>query len=401
MSALPFTAPSNRDEHWRYANLRTLARLGASAAAAPSKKQIEAVASILPPALPNTARLVLLDGHVVASLFSALPAGVRIEARSLDDCGNGMAPSHPAAAQTRSADRYFAELNARAGGQTLVIALPESARLRIELLSITATEAHPHLRIELAPYAALTLIERQLPLESAAVTSTNLLWQAALGKAAVLEAARIGHHGSKAHFVETLDLEVGESAKASIVQLTDGAASSRSTAFVSHVGAEAALQWHGAAIGEAAQTHDAFVHVTHAARNARTTQVFRGIATGRARVAFNGHMRVDAEGAGTDSAQSLKGLIAGTEAEVDVRPQLEIYTDEVKASHGATVGKLDADMLFYLLSRGIPPAAAESLLKWAFVSDVLARLPCASLRAQVEASLERQLPGAAAARLLA
>jgi Fe-S cluster assembly protein SufD len=101
---------------------------------------------------------------------------------------------------------------------------------------------------------------------------------------------------------------------------------------------------------------------------------------------------------GTHSGQSLKTLLAGSEAEANVRPQLEIYTTEVTATHGATVGKLDGDMLFYLLSRGIDPDTAKSLLKWAFVSDVLTHLPSAELRHQIEASLVRQLPGAMAAR---
>jgi len=101
---------------------------------------------------------------------------------------------------------------------------------------------------------------------------------------------------------------------------------------------------------------------------------------------------------GAHSGQSLKTLLAGSEAEANVRPQLEIYTNEVTATHGATVGKLDGDMLFYLLSRGIDPETAESLLKWAFISDVLTHLPSSDLRHHIEASLIRQLPGAIAAQ---
>jgi Fe-S cluster assembly protein SufD len=96
--------------------------------------------------------------------------------------------------------------------------------------------------------------------------------------------------------------------------------------------------------------------------------------------------------------QSLKGLLAGGEAEIDLRPQLEIHADAVQAAHGATLGKLDADMLFYLLSRGIPPAQAESLLKWAFISDVLRHVPTQAVRRQVEVLLADLLPGSASAR---
>ncbi|MFO0509968.1 MAG: SufD family Fe-S cluster assembly protein, partial [Gammaproteobacteria bacterium] len=119
------------------------------------------------------------------------------------------------------------------------------------------------------------------------------------------------------------------------------------------------------------------------------------------RIAFNGHMRVTSRARGANSDQTLRSLLAGPAAEANARPQLEIDTDDVRASHGATVGKLDADMLFYLLSRGIAPDAAESLLKWAFVSDVLAKLPDAALRARFETAIAPLLPGAEAARSLA
>ena len=95
--------------------------------------------------------------------------------------------------------------------------------------------------------------------------------------------------------------------------------------------------------------------------------------------------------AGSDSRQSLRGLLAGPEAEIDVRPQLEIYTDEVRCSHGATAGKLDDGMLFYLLSRGLAPEVAQRLLKWAFLEDVVSRIGLAALRRQIERDLAGQM----------
>jgi Fe-S cluster assembly protein SufD len=100
-------------------------------------------------------------------------------------------------------------------------------------------------------------------------------------------------------------------------------------------------------------------------------------------------VRKDAHG--TDSRQSLRGLLAGPEAEIDLRPQLEIYTDDVKCSHGATAGKLDDNMLFYLLSRGLDRDTAQRLLKWAFLEDVVARIEVPELRRQIEQSLAGHL----------
>ena len=136
---------------------------------------------------------------------------------------------------------------------------------------------------------------------------------------------------------------------------------------------------------------DAYAVVEHAAPNARTLQTFRGIAAGRSRDAFNGKIIVRPAARGTDSNQSLRGLLAGPEAEIDVRPQLEIYTDDVRCSHGATAGKLDENMLFYLLSRGLAPQMAQRLLKWAFLEDVVSKVDVPVLRRQIEASLISQM----------
>ena len=87
----------------------------------------------------------------------------------------------------------------------------------------------------------------------------------------------------------------------------------------------------------------------------------------------------------------MRGLLAGAEAEIDVRPQLEIYTDDVRCSHGATAGKLDENMLFYLLSRGLAPQMAQRLLKWAFLEDVVSKVEVPVLRRQIEESLISQM----------
>src|SRR6185503_18912592 len=87
--------------------------------------------------------------------------------------------------------------------------------------------------------------------------------------------------------------------------------------------------------------------------NTKSEQTVRAIGDGRSRVAFNSKVVVREHAKGADSQQSLRGLLAGTQAEIDIRPQLEIYTDDVRCNHGATAGKLDDNMLFYLLSRGL------------------------------------------------
>jgi len=381
MSAMPIILPSNRDENWKYTNLRALSRARFEPAPAPEAAQLKDIAVRLSAVLPGYVRLVLVDGHYVAALSTAA-AGVSIT----QDVDTHEKPG---------ADQRFANLNRRFRQGTCRIAVPANAALALEVICVATASSHPALDITLSHGAKLQLIERHWSAQNDQATLVNLHLAAQVGDHAQLELARIGQHGAKAQALDTLELQLGAGATLRLVQLIEGALASRSTALIEHAGREASLEWHVAALGEGTQHHDAFVHVTHAAPGARTLQCFRGIATAHSRVAFNGHMRVEPAAVGTQTDQSLKCLLAGPEAEANVRPQLEIYTDAVKASHGATVGKLDPDMLFYLLSRGIPPATAESLLKWAFVSDVLAKLPSPELRAQVAAALERQLPGAA------
>ena len=112
--------------------------------------------------------------------------------------------------------------------------------------------------------------------------------------------------------------------------------------------------------------------------------MFRGIATERGKLAFNGKMIVRENAFDADSDQSLKTLLTGSGAEAAARPQLEIYTDRVRAKHGATTGKLDEQMLFYLLSRGIDRTTAQALLQWAFIEDAVSQIEPTELRREVE-----------------
>lgn len=391
MNALPTRLPSNRDENWKYANLRGLARVRVEASSPPTDELQARVAQLLPAALPGHPRLVLVDGHPIAALSAVVPGVTFVP-------GVAFAPT-VALGPDAGIDRYFADLNRRSRASTSLIDVAAGTSLALEVICVATGAGHPAIEIRIGEDAQLSFIERQLGLRGEASAFVNMHLSVDLSRHGRLLAARIGHHDPKTQFVETLEARLGDSAEARFVQLVEGGAASRSTAFVELAGRDAALEWHVAALGEGMQCHDAYACITHAGPGARTRQSFRGIATQRSRIAFNGHMRVEAGAVGARTDQSLKCLLAGTEAEADARPQLEIHTDAVQASHGATVGKLDPDMLFYLLSRGIPPAAAESLLKWAFISDVLAYLPSPALRAQVEAALERQLPGAAASRV--
>jgi Fe-S cluster assembly protein SufD len=398
MSDTVTALPSTRDENWKYAPLRGLERLRWEPADTLTDGAVESARALLAGAasgaVPNgaapngaapadAARWTFVDGHFAPALSSG-PA----PATAAD-------PANAAAEAAGDPDLAFARLNRRHTGAASTLRVPAGATLELELACVALVVGHPSIVIEVGAGATLKLIERHL---GAADALTNLALALRLAPGAQVEHARLLQPADGGRHFETLQVRLDAGAGLRLVQLTAGGVATRSTALVELAGADAALHWDAAMLGARQQAHDAYVRVTHDAPRARTEQRFRGIAADRSRIAFNGHMRVTALARGASSDQTLRSLLAGPGAEADARPQLEIDTDEVRASHGATVGKLDADMLFYLLSRGLSPEAAESLLKWAFVSDVLARLPDAALRARFEAAIAPLLPGAEAAR---
>jgi Fe-S cluster assembly protein SufD len=388
MSALP----SSRDENWKYANLRALARVRFDDAAFPSAQDVATLEEALPDLPQGKARVVLVDGHLAAGV-SPPTRGVHF-----DSTPQAIAMLETSPGSGVAADRYFAMLNRRHAPGTLSIEVPSGTELDLELWLATTRIGHPSVRIRLGEGARLRLAERVVATPAAGALASNLHLIIDCEANARLELTRVQVFAAAHQHVETLDLRLGKSAECDLTQITSGGHSSRSSSFVTHSGGASRLHWNVAMLARQTQVHDAYVRVAHDANAAHTVQRFRGIGAERSRLAFNGQMQVAAGTRDVRTEQSLKGLLAGGEAEIDLRPQLEIHTDAVQAAHGATLGKLEADMLFYLLSRGIPPAQAESLLKWAFISDVLRHVPTQAVRRQVEELLADLLPGSASAR---
>ena len=132
------------------------------------------------------------------------------------------------------------------------------------------------------------------------------------------------------------------------------------------------------------QHTDCHTHVDHHAPSCSSREFFKGVIDGRSHAVFNGKIVVHAEAQKTDSAQSNANLVLSRQAEIDTKPELEIYADDVKCAHGATVGQLDANQLFYLRSRGLTEPAARQTLTVAFADEVLARMPDTPVRTYLE-----------------
>jgi Fe-S cluster assembly protein SufD len=377
--------PGNRDENWRYASLRGLERLRfAPVPAAPLS-----ASAALPAPIPGFERHVFIDGRHAPELSAAGSAAFSI-------------PAAPREAHGRSTDQRFALLNDAFAPEGADLRVRGQAQLELIFLAQAGTEAgasYPRTAVHVAAGSHLELIERHLSAGAAGSFVTSLS-EIKLERDAQLTHYRVQELSRDSTLFDTLLARLDAGASYHVHGISTGARAARATQQIELAGAGAALSMAQASLGDGAQVLDGFAQVQHRAPHTRTEQLFRGIAAGRARVAFNGKIVVAAGAAGTDSQQSLRGLLAGAGAEIDVRPQLEIYTDDVRCSHGATTGKLDENMLFYLLSRGLEPDTAQRLLKWAFLADAFARIGIPELRHQIEASLAAGLKDGALKELL-
>ena len=393
MAALPANSlPTNRDENWRYANLRPLSKARVDAVPA---SDTAPPAITLPALLPRYERWAFLDGRLVAA-WSAPAQNSRAALLDARAAGAAFAQMLDAAIASAGVDFALARANAMRGDQVLHIALPDNAAAAsIELNFIASAAAahgtsYPRVQLHAGRNTQLRLIERHLS-AGASDSAINAAVDLALGAGATVDHVRLQSCAESASCFDTLVAHVGDAASYRLRTVTLGGITARSTAFIKLAGRGARCELSATSVANGIQTHDMFAEIEHSGADTVTREIFRGIATERGKLAFNGKMIVRDAAHGADSDQSLKSLLTGAGSEAALRPQLEIYTDRVRAKHGATTGKLDEQMLFYLLSRGIERPTAQALLQWAFIEDAVSQIEPAELRREVEAKVAARL----------
>jgi Fe-S cluster assembly protein SufD len=379
--SVPYLLPTNRDENWRYANLRPLAK------AVPTP--VVADACVAPPpraALPGFESWLCVDGKWIAA--SSGRAGH--QARLLDrrEHGEAIGKMLDVELQDAGVDFSLARTNLRHSDNVLVVCPDPGAEFAIEVVCVAtqgsaAGTSYPRVQVQASRGSRVRLVERHLGVGHTD-SSVNAAIDIGVAAGAQVEHVRLQDYPDKASAFDTLLVNVGEHGRYALRTITLGGLSSRSTAFIRLAGRAARCDFVAASIAGGLQTHDFFAEIDHDAPEAATREIYRGIANERGKLAFNGKMIVRQNAHGADSDQSLKTLLNGNGAEAAARPQLEIYTDKVRARHGATSGKLDDQMLFYLLSRGLERAQAQALLQWAFIEDAVSQVQLAPLRQEIE-----------------
>ena len=398
--------PGRREENWRYTDLRLLERVPTFLpAAAMAADGALALTSALPAVLPGFARLVFIDGRLRPEL--SLPDALHLETLR----------NHAALAGANHTDPKSICFETSGDGRLGLLAgmfAPEPLSLRItgtmalEIISMVASAAYSDIELQLAAHAKLTLVERHLaapaPVVAEAASGTTALGCARLrlilDADAQLVHTRLQQADAAALCYDTVTASLAERASYQLRHIAAGGGSARSTTQIRLRGRAATVRIRAAATAHAAQVADLSFTVLHEAPDTRSDQLFRGIASDQARVACSADVQVDPGAAGARVKQSLRGLIDGKGAEVDLRPRLTINTDDIQATHGATTGRLDDDLLFYLLSRGLSAAEARSLLKWAFLGEAFSAIEPAALRRDAELAAAGRLSDSPAAELL-
>ncbi len=397
--------PGRAEENWRHANLRALDRIpsflppgaSATAAAGPVPAASALTAVDLPAPLPGFVRLVLVDGRVRDDL--AIAPGT-LQQLSAGDAEQQRAELAETAVSAASSDERLGLIATLFAPTPLRLQI--SAPLSLEIISLTTPAAGANyldLALSVGPGVSCQLVERHLG-GGAATSFACLRLDLALATNATLVHRRLLAVDSQMVLLDNLQARLQERASYRLQQIAVGGATSRSTAAVQLQGRGAALDWRALAAASERQVNDTMLTVLHQAAGTRSEQLFRAIASGQARIACNADTRVSAEARGAKVAQSLRGLVDGVGAEVDLRPQLTINTDDIQARHGATTGRLDDDLLFYLLSRGLGTDEARALLHWAFLGEVFKSLEPAALRREAQRLAAARLSTAPAPELL-
>jgi Fe-S cluster assembly protein SufD len=249
---------------------------------------------------------------------------------------------------------------------------------------------HARHLIELRERAELTVVEHHLAADGHRHLHNHLL-HAHLKPGSRLTQVRVQDESENAALIARTDAVLASDAEYRRVDLEFGAALSRHELNVSLQGERAKIISGGALLGGGRRHLDTRLGIEHVARDSVCDLRWRGLAGDRSRVVFHGGILIRAGADGSDAALSNKNLLLSDRAEIDTQPVLEIHADEVKAAHGATVGRLDPTALFYLRSRGIDEATARALLTLAFCREALLPLADESLIEQLSMRLQRRL----------
>lgn len=348
--------PQRRQEAWRYTPLRDLDKTRFEAPRPVTVGEAEALVARLAPEARTGHRIVFINGHVVSEL-TRLPDGVALSQPDLP----------------LIADRPLSVLNAAMQQPGLCVHVPADVQAgQICLVSLVTSDAsvstHLAHRVTLEAGSTLTLLDIQSG-EGAYLANPAL--DVTVGEGAHLTHLRVQQDSAEATNLALVNASIAEHGTYDSFTLTLGGRLSRHEVLAHLGGKHATVHVNAAQLLADAQHADLTSVITHAAPDCNSRQTVKNVLMGASHGVFQGKIFVDRIAQKTDGYQMNQALLLSEKAQIDSKPELEIYADDVKCSHGATVGALDDEQLFYLRARGIPHDTARAMLVRAFLLDAL------------------------------
>ena len=387
--------PTTRDEEWRFTDISPLAKLSFQPVHAISSVQKEDVEHFY--LKEASIRLVFVDGMYMPRLSTqSSESGADLIVTNL----SGSLATHAKAIEPHLGrhagfqDNLFAALNTAFLHDAALIIVPRNTVVRppVHLLFI-ATQAesttHPRCLLIAGSGSAVTLVEDYVTLQEGPYI-TNAVTEIAIGDNAQVHHTRLQRDSGQAFHVANCAVSLARSSHYRSVSVAFGARISRYdlNAVLASEGAECSVD--GLALISGRQLADTHTSIDHATPDGVSRQLHKCIIDGAAHGVFNGKIIVRPGAQRTDSSQSSRNLLLSGRARIDTKPQLEIFADDVKCAHGATVGQLDNEELFYLKSRGLSEVAARNLLTYAFGAEIIDRIPIDSLKHRLERTVLEQ-----------
>ncbi len=394
--------PNRKHEAWRHTSTRSFARFGDRALTAPDETMLARVARRLlelTPGPEDGARFVFVGGTLVSSLSSGqLPEGVIANPLSEADLsGLGSIAT--------SEENAFVALNTShlTDGLAIDVARGSTSKAPIEVIHISVpgeAAGHPRVLLRAAPLSEVLLVERFVSLNEAPAMTNAVTEISATGGARVRHVQLISPDAQAQHKGH-IGARIGRDSHLMSHVFSLGGALARTDLHVQLAETGASCELDGLYLARGEEQLDHYVQMEHAAPHTTSEAYYKGVVDDQSVGGFVGRVLIARGANGSASEQLNNNLLLSNEAFAHTRPQLEIDNDDVKASHGSTVGQLDQDALFYLESRGLPHSTARAMLTLAFAQEMTHRLPLDYLSHALKSFISARLSGAADGELLA
>jgi Fe-S cluster assembly protein SufD len=392
--------PTTDVEDWKYTNVGAIAKAAFTPAAAGARVELSTddVAAFLAP--EASSRLVFVNGIYRAEFSSVgkLPPGAVVT-----EFGEAFAGEHENVLRSYLAHPGdpeiggFDALNAAFLRDGALVYLPKGAQVAepIQLLFLSApapqpAAVFPRVLVVAERESAATIIESYAAMDESQ-SFTNAMVEVYVGESARVTHYKVQREGEGAFHIATTNAELERSGVYDLTTITLGAQLSRHGIGIklAHEGAECWVDGlYLVGTGQHADTHSL---IDHSSPHCTSHQLYKGILDGKSRAVFNGKVFVHRDAQQTDAQQSNKNLLLSNEARVDTKPQLEIYADDVKCAHGATVGQLEEEELFYLISRGLHADLARNLLTYGFAEELVEKIKIESIKRQLDEAILNRL----------